>query len=63
MEKEKGNKCDAYEVYADCGPNSEMGEAIKRCRAMGASGTPQLVTMKDVKGNECGYATIRVTCQ
>jgi hypothetical protein len=37
------NKCDPYEVYADCGKNSEVGEAVKRCRAFGSSGTPELV--------------------
>jgi hypothetical protein len=56
-------KCEQYDVFADCGKGSEVAEATKRCRAFGASGTPNLVVMKSVGGHNCGYAMMRVTCQ
>jgi len=62
-EKEKGNKCDPYDIFVYPSLNGEKIAAEPQCKARGASGKPLLVRMKAVPGGCCGYDTIRVFCR
>lgn len=56
------NLCAGQEAWIPCGTNVAAW-ATKFCKASGASGVHTRVKLRDIPGNHCGYANIRITCQ
>jgi len=53
--------CGQHDVFVNC--TELKTQAAVKCRAMGASGTPNIVKLHSHDGDQCGYDTHKVTCQ
>jgi hypothetical protein len=62
----KHNLCQSYDIYIYClmgDPTRLNNAAMNACKQAGASGKFTQSTLRDVPGNKCGYANIRIYCQ